>query len=167
MYSTINTGFSRGKQSVNMFVQLVPRRERSRSQQVLTQPIRERLARIAGIEISQVTEYKAVSSGKNLQISLLGPDRDVLDRVATQVMGRLAQLRGVADLETSTKAARPQLNVRLNRELASDLGVSVGQVAQTLRPLLAGQSVGNWRGPDDQFYDLTVKLPPTARESVV
>jgi HAE1 family hydrophobic/amphiphilic exporter-1 len=148
-----------------MFVQLVPRREREISQQDLTQPMRDRLARIAGIEITQVAAYKAVSSGKNLQVSLMGPDRAVLDRVAAQVMAKVGALRGVVDLESSTKAARPQLSIRFNRELASDLGIGVGQAAQTLRPLLAGQAVGNWRGPDDQFYDLTVKLPPTARES--
>jgi acetyl-CoA acetyltransferase len=44
------------------------------------------------------------------------------------------------------------------RELASDLGIGVGQVAATLRPLLAGQAVGNWRGPDDQYYDVQVRL---------
>jgi len=164
-YSTINTGFSRGKHAVNMFVQLVPRRERKMSQQDLSQPIRDRLARIAGIEVTQVAAYKAVSSGKNLQVSLMGPDRAVLDRIATQVMAKVGALPGVVDLESSTKEARPQLSIQFNRELASDLGIGVGQAAQTLRPLLAGQAVGNWRGPDDQFYDLTVKLPPTARES--
>ena len=164
-YSTINTGFSRGKHAVNMFIQLVPRRERKISQQELAQPIRDRLTRIAGIEVTQVAAFKAVSSGKNLQVSLMGPDRAVLDRIAAQVMVKVGALAGVVDLESSTKAARPQLSIRFNRELASDLGVGIGQAAQTLRPLLAGQAVGNWRGPDDQFYDLTVKLPPTARES--
>ena len=164
-YATINTGFSRGKHAVNMFVQLVPRKERGISQQELAQPIRDRLARIAGIEVTQVAAYKAVSSGKNLQVSLMGPDRAVLDRIAAQVMARVGALAGVVDLESSTKAARPQLSITFNRELASDLGVGVGQAALTLRPLLAGQAVGNWRGPDDQFYDLTVKLPPVARES--
>jgi HAE1 family hydrophobic/amphiphilic exporter-1 len=125
----------------------------------------DRLARIAGIEVTQVSSYKAVSSGKNLQVSLMGPDRAVLDRIAAQVMTKVGALPGVVDLESSTKEARPQLSIRFNRELASDLGIGIGQAAQTLRPLLAGQAVGNWRGPDDEFYDLTVKLPPTARES--
>jgi HAE1 family hydrophobic/amphiphilic exporter-1 len=164
-YSTINTGFSRGKHAVNMFVQLVPRKSRKISQKDLAQPMRDRLAQIAGIEVTQVTAYKAVSSGKNLQVSLMGPDRAVLDRIAAQVMAKVGALAGVVDLESSTKAARPQLAIQFNRELASDLGIGVGQAAQTLRPLLAGQAVGNWRGPDDQFYDLTVKLAPTARES--
>jgi HAE1 family hydrophobic/amphiphilic exporter-1 len=48
--------------------------------------------------------------------------------------------------------------VQLKRELASDLGIGVGQLAATLRPLLAGQAVGNWRGPDDQYYDVQVRL---------
>ena len=164
-YSTINTGFARGKHAVNMFVQLTPRRDRKISQQDLAPPIRDRLARIAGVEVTQVAAYKAVSSGKNLQVSLMGPDRAVLDRLAAQVMAKVGALPGVVDLESSTKAARPQLSIRFNRELASDLGLSLGQAAQTLRPLLAGVAVGNWRGPDDQFYDLTVKLPPAARDS--
>ena len=48
--------------------------------------------------------------------------------------------------------------MELKRELASDLGIGVGQVAATLRPLLAGQAVGNWKGPDDQYYDVQVRL---------
>jgi len=164
-YATVNTGFSRGKNSVNIFVQLVPRQERSLSQQQLTQPMRERLAQIAGIEITQLSSFKSMSSGKPLQVSLLGTDRVVLDRLAQQVMDVMAEVRGVVDLETSSKAAKPQLSIELKRELASDLGIGVGQVAGTLRPLLAGQAVGNWRAPDGLFYDVTVQLPGTERES--
>jgi HAE1 family hydrophobic/amphiphilic exporter-1 len=164
-YATINTGFSRGKNSVNIFVQLVPRKERSRSQSELSQPVRERLAQIAGIEVTQVAAFKSVSSGKPLQVSLLGQDRETLDRIAQQVMAVMAATPGAVDIETSSKAAKPQLSVDLKRELASDLGIGVGQVAGTLRPLLAGQAVGNWRAPDGQFYDVTVQLPAASRES--
>ncbi len=50
-YATVNTGTVQGKNRVNIFVQLVPRKERTRSQSELTRPMRERLARIAGIEL--------------------------------------------------------------------------------------------------------------------
>ena len=157
-YATVNTGFVQGKNRVNIFVQLVPRKERKRSQNDLTRPMRERLSRIAGINLQQIGAYKTVSSGKPLQVSLLGQDRKMLAELADQAMAATRTVPGAVDVESSDEAAKPQLSVELKRELASDLGISVGQVAVALRPLLAGQAVGNWRGPDDQYYDVQVRL---------
>jgi HAE1 family hydrophobic/amphiphilic exporter-1 len=162
-YATVNTGTLLGKHRVNIFVQLVPRHERKRSQEALTRPVRERLARIAGIELTQVGAYKAVSSGKPLQVSILGQDRAVLASIALQVTAAIRGVRGAVDIESTDEAAKPQLSVVLKRELASDLGIGVAQLAATLRPLLAGQAVGNWRGPDDQYYDVQVRLAPSDR----
>jgi len=157
-YTTINTGFVQGKNNVNIFVQLVPRKERKRSQQDLTQPMRERLSRIAGIELTQIGAYKSVSSGKPLQVSILGQDRAILEGISQQVMAAMREVPGTVDVESSNKAAKPQLSVEIRRELASDLGIGVAQISSTLRPLLAGQAVGNWRAPDDQYYDVQVRL---------
>ena len=162
-YATINTGFAQGKNSVNLFVQLVPRKERQRSQSALTQPMRARLVRLAGIEVTQIGAFKTVSSGKPLQVSILGQDREVLDRLAKRVMEVLRGVQGAVDVESSNKAAKPQLSVDVKRELASDLGIGVAQIASTLRPLLAGEAVGNWRGPDDQYYDVQVRLARSDR----
>jgi HAE1 family hydrophobic/amphiphilic exporter-1 len=162
-YATVNTGTVLGKHRVNIFVQLVPRKERRRSQNELTRPMRERLARIAGIELTQIGAYKAVSSGKPLQVSILGQDRAVLASLSQQVMAAMREVRGAVDIESSDEAAKPQFSVVLKRELASDLGIGVAQLASTLRPLLAGQAVGNWRAPDDQYYDVQVRLAPSDR----
>jgi len=165
-YATINTGFQQGKNKVNIFVQLVPRNERDRSQQALAQPMRALLQSVAGIEISRIGAFNAVTSGQPLQVSLLGQDKRVLDQLSEQVIAAMAGIAGIVDIDSSAKAAKPQLTVELKRELASDLGVSVGQVASTLRPLLAGQAVGNWRAPDDQYYDVRVRLDEQARSRV-
>ncbi|MGA8048666.1 MAG: efflux RND transporter permease subunit [Burkholderiales bacterium] len=157
-YTTINTGVVQGKNRVNVFVQLVPRNERKRSQEALTRPMRERLSRIAGIELTQIGAYKSVSSGKPLQVSILGQDKAVIAGLGRQVMKEMRAVPGAVDVESSDEAPKPELSVEVKRELASDLGVGVGQVASTLRPLLAGQAVGNWRAPDDQYYDVQVRL---------
>jgi HAE1 family hydrophobic/amphiphilic exporter-1 len=157
-YATLNTGLVQGKHRVNIFVQLRPRKERLLSQEQLTRPMRERLARIAGIELTQVGGYKAVSSGKPLQVSILGQDRAVLAGIAREVSAAMRRVPGAVDIESSDEAAKPQLSLEIKRELASDLGIGVAQLAQTLRPLLAGQSAGNWRAPDDQYYDVQVRL---------
>jgi HAE1 family hydrophobic/amphiphilic exporter-1 len=157
-YATVNTGFVQGKNKVNIFVQLVPRKERKRSQNELSKPMRERLSRIAGIELQQIGAFKSVSSGKPLQVSILGQERKVLSEIAAQVMDLTRGIPGAVDVESSDEAAKPQVSVELKRELASDLGIGAGQVAAALRPLLAGQAVGNWKGPDDQYYDVQVRL---------
>ena len=165
-YTTINTGVVQGKNRVNVFVQLVPRNERKRSQEALTRPMRERLSRIAGIELTQIGAYKSVSSGKPLQVSILGQDKAVIASLGRQVMKEMRAVPGAVDVESSDEAPKPEISVEVKRELASDLGVGVGQVASTLRPLLAGQAVGNWRAPDDQYYDVQVRLGRSERAQV-
>src|SRR5260221_2404243 len=120
--------------------------------------MRGRLAQVAGIGLRQVGAFKAVSGGKPLQVSILAKERRVVVELAEQVMAATREVPGAVDVESSDEAAKPQVSVELKRELASDLGIGVGQVASALRPLLAGQAVGNWRGPDDQYYDVQVRL---------
>jgi HAE1 family hydrophobic/amphiphilic exporter-1 len=55
------------------------------------------------------------------------------------------------------------VDIEVRRDAASDLGLSVAQIAGSLRTLVAGQTVGNWRAPDDQTYDVNVRLAPDAR----
>ena len=57
------------------------------------------------------------------------------------------------------------IEVEVRRDAASDLGFSVSQIAASLRTLVAGQTVGNCRAPDDQTYDVNVRLAPDARNS--
>ena len=52
----------------------------------------------------------------------------------------------------------------VNREAASDLGLSVGTIGSALRPFLAGDDITSWQAPDGENYDVTVQLP---REALV
>ena len=155
--SRVGTG--NGKNTANIHVQLKPRDERKRSQKELEQEFRNRLRPIAGIELS-------IGWNKPIQLSLLGPDPSKLTEVSQQVVAELAKINGITDIESSEKAANPTIAVRVNRELASDLGVSLAQIANVTRPLLAGEAVTQWQGPDGQNYDVTVRLPASQRQSV-
>ena len=53
----------------------------------------------------------------------------------------------------------------MRRDAASDLGLGVAPIATALRTLVAGTTVGNWRAPDDQTYDVNVRLAPEVRNS--
>jgi HAE1 family hydrophobic/amphiphilic exporter-1 len=72
---------------------------------------------------------------------------------------------GLVDLDSSMKPNKPTLDVQVKREAASDLGLNVTQIGSSLRTLIAGKTVGNWRAPDDQTYDVNVRLAPDARNA--
>jgi len=164
-YATINTGTALGKNYATIFAKLTDRRDRKLSQKQLQAPVRERLSRIAGVNVTYVGAYSAVSSGKALQVSVQGPDIRELERLSSEVMAIMRATPGTADLDTSLKQAKPTIAVRINRELASDLGVGVEKIGAALRPLLAGEAASTWRAPDDESYDVTVRLAKTDRST--
>ena len=166
-YGTVNTGYANGKNQASLYLRLKPIKERTRSPEQLAQPIRERLAAIPGILVSiNIPGGPGGGVQKQLQLSLQGPDTAVLDRLSQEVMQRAAAIPGMVDLDRNLKAAKPVLSVRLRRDAASDLGLGSAQVAQSLRPLFAGDETSLWRAPDGENYTVMVRLPIDTRTGV-
>jgi HAE1 family hydrophobic/amphiphilic exporter-1 len=161
--STINTGAAAGKIYASVYVRLVDRDQRARSVDQLSNVLRERLRSVPGITVTHVGLVDAVGGNKQVEFSLLGPDQKELERLARLVMDRIRGIPGLVDLDSSVKPDKPTIEVQVRRDAASDLGLSVGQIGASLRTLVAGQTVGNWRAPDDQTYDVNVRLAPEAR----
>ena len=159
-YGTVNTGYAVGKNQASLYLKLKPVKERKRSPNQLAQPLRDRLASIPGILVSiNVPGGPGGGVQKMLQVSLQGPDMAVLDAISQDVMRRAATIPGLVDLDRNLKAAKPVLSVRLRRDAASDLGLGSALVAQSLRPLFAGDETSLWRAPDGENYTVMVRLP--------
>jgi len=161
--ATINTGNAQGKIYASVYVRLVDRKERSRSVDQLSGALRERLRQVPGITVTHAGLVDAVGGNKQVEFSLQGPDLRELERLSRLVMERIRPIPGLVDLDSSVKPDKPVIDIDVRREVASDLGLSVAQIASSLRTLVAGQTVGNWRAPDDQTYDVNVRLAPEAR----
>ncbi len=163
--TTVNSGIAQGKNYATMYVRLVNRDQRERSADQMSAALRERLAQVPGITVTQVGLTDSVGGNKQIEFSLQGPDLRELERLSLEVRKRVAAIPGLVDLDSSVKPDKPMLRLALDREATSDLGLSVGQVASGLRTLVAGQNVGTWRAPDDQTYDVNLRLSPQARDS--
>jgi hydrophobic/amphiphilic exporter-1 (mainly G- bacteria), HAE1 family len=161
--STINTGNAVGKIYASVYVRLVDRKFRARSVDRMSAILRERLKQVPGITVTHVGLLDAVGGNKQIEFSLQGPDLKELERLSRLVSDRIRTIPGLVDLDSSVKADKPVISVDVKRDAASDLGLSVAQVGSALRTLVAGQTVGNWRAPDDQTYDVNVRLAPDAR----
>src|SRR5690606_36027884 len=95
-----------------------------------------------------------------------GDNFTVLEGAAGQLQAGLSEIEGLIDIETSLDDAQPVLGVRIDRDLASDLGVSLQQVGATLRPMLGGEEVTEWTSPTGDSYGVVVRLPEWARDEV-
>ncbi len=163
--STLNTGSAQGKMYSNIYIRLVDRNQRSRSVDDMSSVLRQQLQQIPGITVTHVGLLDPMGGQKQIEFSLQGPDLQELARLTQTVSDKIRGIPGLVDLDSSLKNDKPVIDVQVRRDAASDLGLNVASMANALRTLVAGQTVGNWRAPDDQAYDVNVRLAPEARST--
>ena len=163
--ATINSGQAAGKIYASTYVRMVDRKDRVRSIQQMAVPMRERLARIPGITITNIGTTD-LGGGKSLQFSVQGPDLAELERLSRAITPKLFAINGLVDLDSTLKPDKPTVAIDVKRDAASDVGLNVNMLATSLRTMVAGTTVGNWRAPDGENYDVNVRLSPEARVSI-
>ncbi|MFZ3140229.1 efflux RND transporter permease subunit [Polaromonas sp.] len=163
--ATLNTGNAQGKMYASVYVRLVDRKARTRNADEMSAALRERLKQVPGITVTHAGLLDPVGGNKQVEFSLQGPDLEELGRLSRLVSEKIRGIPGLVDLDSSLKADQPVIELDVRRDAASSLGLSAAQIAASLRTLIAGQTVGNWRAPDDQTYDVNVRLAPDARNS--
>ena len=161
--STINTGNAQGTMYASVYVRLVDRKDRSINADAMAAKLRERLRSVPGINVTHAGLLDPVGGNKQIEFSLQGDDLAELERLTVQVMERVRPIVGLVDLDASVKPDKPTVDVVMRREIASDAGLNGAAVASSLRTLVAGQTVGNWRAADGESYDVNVRLAPEQR----
>jgi HAE1 family hydrophobic/amphiphilic exporter-1 len=161
--STINTGNANGKIYANVYFRMLDRHLRNFNINDFTPKIRERLRNMPGITVTHVGLLDSVGGSKQIEFYLLGPDQAELERLAGLVMAKIQNVPGLVDVDSSVKPNKPTVDINIKREAAADFGLGVGSIANQLRTLVAGQSVGVWHASDDQTYDVLVRLDPLMR----
>ncbi|WP_256078260.1 efflux RND transporter permease subunit [Massilia sp. YIM B04103] len=156
-----NVGKPEGRHMSDMHLKLIDKNvHQRRTQKQLEEAIRVRLAPIAGVTTS------LGDGDKPIFIAILGTDEGKLDKAAHELMAKMRKIKGIADLEYSQEGANPSTTIKINRELASDLGLNVQQIGVALRPFVAGETVSYWLAGDGQNYEVNVQLPKSGRQRV-
>lgn len=167
-YATINAGTTSGDNKATIVVSMVEKSERSRSPTDMTEPVRQALAQIPGVETTVGAAGGLGGGGVSSPVSIViyGDNFTILGQLAHQLTTKLEQIPGLIDIKSSLDDAQPVLGVRIERDLASDLGVSLQQIGATLGPMLGGEEVTDWTAPNGDNYTVTVRLPEWARDDV-
>jgi cobalt-zinc-cadmium resistance protein CzcA len=98
-------------------------------------------------------------------VKVIGPNLQVLEGLATQVMAEMAKVRGVADLGIFHLLGQPNLNIKVDREKAARYGLNTGDVNTVVQAALGGTTATTVLEGDRQF-NLAVRLDPKYRSSI-
>jgi HAE1 family hydrophobic/amphiphilic exporter-1 len=150
---------------ISIYVGLTPLTERRRTQEQIKQEVRRRLAIFSGMR-SSAQQINLISGGGFRQtpfnLTLRGPDLNRLEAYARGVINDLAPRPGWVDLDTAQAYRQPEVQVRIDRQKASDLGVRADAIASALRTMIAGEKVGFYRELGEQ-YNVRLRLQEASR----
>ena len=170
LVSTFSTvGDAQGSQvnKARIEVVLTGSKERAFSQQEAMAWVR---ARYAGEEVADITveELSAVGGGQSrapVQFVIRGSNLEEITRGADALVAALKDIDGLADVTSTASEGKPEISLTVDRARAADLGVPVSAIAQTVRSLMAEDTIGELRGPEGT-YDITLAMPDALRSNI-
>jgi HAE1 family hydrophobic/amphiphilic exporter-1 len=156
-----------------MQVKLVPRDQRTRSSDEISQDLRRRLSGIPGAIVRanpgggnfQLNQILNGGQDARLTLEIRGHDLDDARRIQQQAIGLMTDTPGIADVRVGQDDARPELAIRVDRPKAAMLGLTVNGVAQTIQTNVAGTTAAQFRQRGNE-YPIVVRLREQDRELI-
>lgn len=138
-----NAGQNGAYNSGFMVMTLAPWDERTRSQQEIMAQISQLTRQVPSVRIFpvQANSLGIRGAGNGLQFALVGNDRKALGDAAVKIIARMQADPRFQTPRLSIDPTQPQLAVAIDRERASDLGIDISGLANTLQAMLDGNDV--------------------------
>ncbi len=168
-FVTVGAGSQQRSNLLDVYVGLTPKGDRSRPQEAVMDDARAALARAVpdATEIA-AAEVPWVSGGgigqSAIELVVKGSDLPAVEAYATRLMGLMRRDAHFADVRSSFEGGRPELQVRVDRERAADLGVSARGLATTVQTLIGGVKAGTFEDRGRR-YDVRLRLEEGQRQS--
>jgi HAE1 family hydrophobic/amphiphilic exporter-1 len=165
-YATV--GGAQQNEAVNkgqIYIKLTGAHARERSQQRLESDLRQVLPRFQGVT-ARVSQIGAAGGNQApIQLNLQGPALARLQGLSDSALAAIRDVPGLVDLRSSLEGRKPEFSVDVNRDLAADVGLSVGGIGAALRPVLTGEQAGTWEDETGLAHDVVVRLVPESRQT--
>lgn len=88
---------------------------------------------------------------RTFQVGIQGPDIDKLGLYSEQFIEELRAIEGLVDVDSTLSLRKPEVQVSIDRERASDLGIPVQTIANSLNVLVGGQIVSRYKEGTEQY----------------
>ncbi len=146
----------------HLYVRLVDIRQRGKSNLDVAQDIRKIAARVPNLRYKAVIP-SALGGGETffpIRAIILGPDLRKAAEIAKELANRMRPVKGLMDVEPTISLNSPELQVRIDRQRASDLGVRAADIAGAVRLMIAGEDQISTYKEGDEQYPVTMQLLP-------
>lgn len=133
-------------------VKLVPKDDRDKSVEVVTDEIRQKMAGIPGAKIkaSVASTFSMGNSTSDIAIQIKGDDLDVLRDISNQVSDIVRKVPGTREVASSLANGTPEIQIKVDRQRAATYGLTPGQVSSAIRNAMAGSVATTYKvGGDD------------------
>ena len=162
--STAGASGSRvGSNSGFMFIKLKPRSERKLNADEIILKLRPRVMSVPGImtflQNPPPIRLEASLAKSQYQYTVQSPDTEELYRRAANLEARLKQLPLLLDVTSDLQMKNPQIQIDINRDKASALGITAQQIEETLYYAYGDRQVSTIFAPDNQ-YKVILELEP-------
>ncbi|HSM15226.1 MAG TPA: efflux RND transporter permease subunit, partial [Thermoanaerobaculia bacterium] len=144
---------------------LLDMEDRSQDSFVTLELARKLVKGIPGATINVERPAEGPPVGDALSIEISGDDFATLGRISEEIQRAIADLPGLATLESDFDLARPEVVVDVDREQAARLGLTTAKIASTVRTAINGTEASEFRDGEDE-WDITVRFAPEARASL-
>jgi HAE1 family hydrophobic/amphiphilic exporter-1 len=148
-------------------VSLKDRKERSMTADEFGIIIQQKLsAAIAGVKVTaSSTSITGNASSAPIQIAVKGVDREAVRSVAEQYRNMVATIPGTKFVQLSVKDQKPQVEVKLNRDKMTLLGINASQVGGALQNAFSGNSKSKFKQSGNE-YDILISLDRYDRSNI-
>lgn len=167
---SIGEGTGAATNKANLEIHLIDPSRRIFSQKEAVEFVRDTILPKYAKELTRSSVSGASGIGKGdgpsgAQYVIRGPSLDKLIAYSSEMVSRLKNAPGIVDVQSSLELGKPEYGITINREKAADLGVSVTDIASTLRMLVAGQKVSDYAENGEQ-YEVNLRASTSARSSL-
>ncbi len=163
IYTTIGTGINPDNEG-SVTVRMVELDQRTRTSFEVIETVREELASYPGLRVS-ITSEQSEGGGAPVEISISGPRMEQLKALAAMVEDSVRATAGAVEVDNSLGEGKPELQVELEREKISDLGLNVAQISLASRYLVNGVVPFKFQEGDKQS-DVRLRLKPEDRNDI-
>jgi HAE1 family hydrophobic/amphiphilic exporter-1 len=144
-----------GVNLAQMKVKLVKKKDRRLSDKQLAAVLTKELANVpnAKIRISAVSGFS--TSSAPVDFYLKGQNLEKLEKYAAKLEAKLKKIPGMMNLNTSTRAGKPEITIEPDRVKMSEAGLTMQELALILRTSIEGTEVTEYKENGNE-YDIRV-----------
>jgi HAE1 family hydrophobic/amphiphilic exporter-1 len=163
IFTTLGGGTQGNQNEGSIYVDLVDKLKRERTQWEIEDEIRTLIGTIPGVEI---TIGGSMGFGSNYDYSFIlrGSDTELLKQTARAVEARFNQSPLFRETNTTLAEGKPEVRVMVNRESAADLGLNAAMIGSTLRFLVSGEDQIATYSESGRSYDVKIRLEEPYRD---